>query len=166
MKHIIHRLTAYNVWANQRITGLLREQPDAVLQQEIASSFPSIRKTAFHIWDAEHLWLKRLHGERQPVWPSKNFAGTMEEAYEAWASASRALMEYAQSLSEEQLLEEFDYQNTKGEAFRQPRYEALLHVVNHSTYHRGQLITMLREAGVNEGLPATDLIVYLRMRDE
>ena len=55
----------------------------------------------------------------------------------------------------------FAYQNFKGEAFKQPLYEMLLHLFNHQTYHRGQLVTMLRQAGV-EAIPPTDFIVWSR----
>ncbi len=59
------------------------------------------------------------------------------------------------------LQHEFIYQNTKREQFKQPVYQMLTHVFNHGTYHRGQLVTMLRELGV-EKIPATDFIVWSR----
>jgi uncharacterized damage-inducible protein DinB len=57
----------------------------------------------------------------------------------------------------------FHYQNTKKEQFKQPIYQVLLHMFNHSTYHRGQLVTMLRQLGVQK-LPSTDFIVWSRRK--
>ncbi len=58
----------------------------------------------------------------------------------------------------------FDYENSKGEQFKQPIFQMLLHVFNHGTYHRGQLVTMLRQLGV-ENIPATDFIVWSREKN-
>ena len=57
----------------------------------------------------------------------------------------------------------FHYQNSKKEKFRQPVFEMLAHLFNHSTYHRGQLVTMLRQLEVSS-IPATDFIIWSRTR--
>jgi uncharacterized damage-inducible protein DinB len=56
---------------------------------------------------------------------------------------------------------EFIYLNLKKEQFKQPVYQVLVHVFNHGTYHRGQLVTMLRQLGI-EKIPQTDYIVWSR----
>ena len=67
-------------------------------------------------------------------------------------------------LSTETVLEhEFIYKNTKKDSFKQPVYEALHHLFNHQSYHRGQIITILHEVGVNN-IPNTDLIVFYRKK--
>ncbi|MES1222732.1 MAG: DinB family protein, partial [Bacteroidota bacterium] len=58
----LKRLVKYNLWANKRIAEVMMNTDGALLSKEIASSFPSIRKTVFHVWDAEFIWLKRLYG--------------------------------------------------------------------------------------------------------
>ncbi len=68
--------------------------------------------------------------------------------------------EFFSALSDADLLRPFSYRNLKGEAFTQPLLDSLVHVVNHSTYHRGQIATMYRQAG--HAAPATDLIVFKR----
>jgi uncharacterized damage-inducible protein DinB len=71
--------------------------------------------------------------------------------------------EWLQNATERMLQHVFHYQNTKREQFKQPVYQMLLHMFNHGTYHRGQLINMLRQLG-EEKLPATDFIVWSRSR--
>lgn len=161
MKDTINQLTAYDCWATRQMNRFLSQLDEAKLTMEIASSFSSLQKTVFHIKNAQALWLKRFHGESTLGWQENDFAG-WDTLWKQWEQIAEEFRAYATWLSEVELLEEFDYQNTKGQAFRQPRYEAILHVVNHGTYHRGQLVTMAREAGVTEGIPATDIIVYFR----
>ena len=57
----------------------------------------------------------------------------------------------------------FHYYTTKKELIKLPVYQMLLHVFNHGTYHRGQLVTILRELGV-EKIPQTDFIVWSRKK--
>ena len=61
------------------------------------------------------------------------------------------------------LQHEFIYYNSRKERFKQPVYQMLLHLLNHNTYHRGQIVTMLRQLGV-EKIPATDFIVWSRRK--
>ncbi|MEI9934102.1 MAG: DinB family protein [Ferruginibacter sp.] len=74
---------------------------------------------------------------------------------------SKQWQEWATTVTEEALLQLFSYKTFKGDPFTQPLYEVVFHVFNHSTYHRGQLVTILRQLGV-EKIPSTDLIVFYR----
>lgn len=162
MKEIIDQYTDYHVWANERMIRFLSQQDDQLLRQSLTSSFATIEKTVFHMWDAETIWLKRLHGESLDYWPSKGFEGDLGEVWKGWLEKSGELRDYAKGLSEVELHEFYEYHNTKGSAFRHKRFETIVHVVNHGTYHRGQLVTMARQAGITEGIPATDLVVFQR----
>ena len=95
--------------------------------------------------------------------PSEIFKGSMKELSGMLLQQNRQWHEWIAGTNEMQLQHQFKYQNSKRESFKQPVYEMLLHVFNHNTYHRGQLVNMLRQAGL-EKIPATDFIVWSRKR--
>lgn len=159
MKELLLKYVNYNHWANSRIAEVLRNIPEELLDQQLKSSFPSIRKTVHHIWDAEITWLARLKGE--PVsWPPT--AGFINPAITGFVQASENFRLFAESKNDAYFGSACTYSNTKGDQFTNPVGYIIMHCMNHSTFHRGQIITMLHEVGRNTGLPATDLIAYVR----
>ena len=164
MKQIILEYAEYNLWANKKLGELLKKEKEELLERELKSSFKNIRLTIFHLWDAEVIWQKRIKGESLTEWPSKSIKETGMAFLDAWNNSSESLLEIVKNLSEEELSREISYKNLKGEEFKQPLYQILMHLFNHGTYHRGQLVTMLRNAGVEDGIPQTDLIAYYRVK--
>ncbi len=165
MKEYLVALTAYNTWAN---TGILKfvmaagEERALILQQ---SSFPTIRKTVLHMLDAQHIWHDRLHGISPVDWPGKNFTDTTVNACEKLVKSSIDFQDYAHSLTSSDLERVIDYHNLKGDAFQNTITQIIAHVMNHGTFHRGQLITMLRGAGHTD-LASTDMISWFREPDK
>ena len=152
----------YNLWANTKILDVLSMHADEnTFDRQIISSFPSLRKTICHIWGAETIWLARLRGEMNPPWPGNNFAGSQEELRPIMLKVSGEIVSHVAGLDEENLKKEFTYVNLQGMQFTNIIWEAVLHCMNHSTYHRGQIVTMLRQCGVNE-IPSTDFINFCR----
>ncbi len=78
-------------------------------------------------------------------------------------SQSKQWEEWVDKNTEAGLAHVFAYQNSKREQFKQPLFQMLMHLFNHQTYHRGQIVTMLRLAGIEE-IPATDFIVWSRKK--
>jgi uncharacterized damage-inducible protein DinB len=163
MKALLQPLATYNLWANQQLADTLLSQPSTLHVSAVSSSFPSLLKTVLHLWDAEAIWWQRLRLSEKLVIPSAEFSGALPEACAGLLAQSRQWQEWVGAAQEHMLLHEFSYQNTKREKFKQPVHQVLLHVFNHGTYHRGQLITMLRQLGV-EKLPQTDYIAWSRRR--
>ena len=95
--------------------------------------------------------------------PSDDFNGDMKELGNNLLHQNRMWYEWINNANEHQLQHVFQYQNTKREQFKQPIYQMLVHVFNHGTYHRGQLINMLRQLGV-EKIPRTDFIDWSRRK--
>ncbi|MBI3502573.1 MAG: hypothetical protein HY063_12350 [Bacteroidetes bacterium] len=160
MKQLLENHTAYNLWANTRITDLLKNN-SSLLDKEVKSSFPSLRKTMYHIWGAEELWWKRLHGESLSKVPAMDFTGSFEEAANNFLSLSKNFTEHIKTKDENYLQTNCAYKDTRGNSYTQPYWQMIFHCMNHSTFHRGQIITMLRELGITT-IPATDMIVYFR----
>jgi uncharacterized damage-inducible protein DinB len=152
---------SYNVWANSRVREMIDGVSEELAFREIQSSFPSIAKTVLHIWDAQTIWHRRMEGVSLSAFPSKDFKGTKQDAIIGLINSSNELLSFIQKRGPEFLKSQYSYKNLKGDSFNDIVEDTLYHVVNHGTYHRGQITTMLRAAGVTN-LLSTDLIVYLR----
>jgi len=163
MKHLLVQYATYNHWANKRMADLISNLSDDQLHREINSSFHSIFKTFAHMWDVEHIWFKRIRLEENIEWPSHSFNGSVMELSTHLLQQSKQWKDWIELATENALEHEFIYRNSKKQQFKQPVYEALMQVFNHQTFHRGQLITMLRQVGVTK-LPVTDLIAFLRKK--
>ena len=163
MKKLLEQYAAYNYWANQRLTEVANNLSDDALNKEINSSFPSIYKTLLHLWDVEDIWWQRLKLSEQQVWPSTTFKGSLMELTNNLLAQSKQWKEWVDMATDAALQHEFIYRNSKKDQFKQPVYEMLLHLFNHQTFHRGQLITMLRQTGEGS-IPNTDLISFIRKK--
>jgi uncharacterized damage-inducible protein DinB len=163
MKELLTCYAAYTAWANDRIRETLLSLSDSQQQQEISSSFTSIYKTAFHVWGATYLWLKRVQHEPHIIKLDDPFNGSMEKLCEAWKLVDRDYAEIVKSMGEEALIQKLKYQNFRGDPFEEELYLILQHIFNHATYHRGQLVTLLRQVG-QEKIPSTDFIAWVRSR--
>ncbi len=161
MKQIVISFAAYDLWANEKLLELVLSLPETQQQQEINSSFPSIHKTCLHVWDASSIWWQRLHMHEQIVVPSLSFHPSMNDVANGLLGQNKHWVEWLNTAAEADLEKQLDYRNMNGDPFRQPVKEILLHLFNHGTYHRGQLVTMLRLVGVDK-IPQTDYIVFSR----
>lgn len=163
MKEILVQLSAYNLWANSLLLDAINQLPLERQMQEVPSSFSGLFKTALHMLDAESIWWQRMKLQERIVRPGEQFNGDMKELSNALLQQNRQWHEWIIQANEHQLQHVFQYQNSKREQFKQPVYQMILHVFNHGTYHRGQLVNILRQIGV-EKIPATDFIVWSRKK--
>lgn len=161
MAYDIKKHLQYNAWASNKIVEALLTLEEGLWDKEVISSFPSVRKTVFHIWDAEQIWLKRLQGESPSNWPSKSFTGSTADVIKAFMENTNALTSFVEQQDFSFWSKTFTYKNMKGVEFSSKADEILYHLVNHATFHRGQLVTMLRQLGVSQFQPQ-DLIAYVR----
>lgn len=162
MKYTLLRHLHYSLWANGKLAEFIAKADENVFDTEVKSSFPSLKKTVLHIWDAEYIWLRRLQGESLKEYPSKNFTGNRAEALKGFTDNSKALLDYVAAQPAEYGNTSITFKNLKGDEFTNTVEEILMHVVNHGTFHRGQLVTILRTLGFTE-VSSTDLITYMRI---
>lgn len=163
MKELLLQYAAYNIWANQQLMPVINALPAEKQTAVLPSSFNSVQRTLLHLLDAESIWWQRLKLQERINRPSDTFDGNTQDALQSLLQQNTIWHEWLQNATERMLQHVFHYQNTKREQFKQPVYQMLLHMFNHATYHRGQLINMLRQLG-EEKLPATDFIVWSRSR--
>ena len=163
MKELLKQYAAYNVWASQRIIDLMLTLSEDKHLQEVPSSFKSLLKTVLHMLDAESIWWQRMKLQERIVVPSEGFTGNMQDACSGLLQQSKQWEEWVSNASELSVDHVFQYQNAKREFFKMPIYQMLHHVFNHGTYHRGQLINMLRQLGI-EKIPQTDFAFWTRSK--
>ena len=96
MKTLVQQQTEYNLWTNERIAKLLTSIDSKLLDVDLKSSFPSIRKTVHHIWDAEMIWLSRLEGTKLTWPPTAQFK---DPAIDEFLKTSCDLLNFVESKS-------------------------------------------------------------------
>jgi uncharacterized damage-inducible protein DinB len=158
----MRELFAFNAWANHRIVGVAEALTSEQFTQPLGSSFGSVRDTLVHIWAVEWVWLERLQGRSPTSFPDAKEFADLPSLRPRWAEVEKHWLEYVSRLDESELEEEVDNQTMSFGPSRSPRWQMMQHVVNHGTYHRGQVTTMLRQLGAKS--VGTDLIVFYRER--
>ena len=159
-KKYLLELADYNIWANNKLTDWLSQISVEQFEQPLVGSFKNIHETTLHIVAAEQIWHQRLVNNVSE-WLGITFEGDCAMMLETWKRTSIDLKTYILDLPEEKLIENFAFNTRDGVPYYMERYKALAHNFNHSTFHRGQLITLLRQVGFT-GVGSTDLIGYYR----
>lgn len=164
MKELLLQYARYNQWANKQMLDVLLKLEDGAVDTEINSSFPSVRRTAMHTWGAESIWLQRLQLAEHPAWYGDDLTIAFDEACQRWQAESATLIAFIEKQYDDRAFEHIlQFYDRQKAAHKMPVYQVLHHVFNHSTYHRGQLVTMLRQLGVTK-IPSTDFVGFVRMK--
>lgn len=152
-------LADYNIWANQEAAKWLENITPEQWTQPIVSSFGSIEATVFHMAGAEKLWCERLIKAPSPSFLSPDLQPSKDELLGIWKEASFQLREAVFGFDPSQLNAKFGFRRMNGEYMEVVYYQALAHIFNHSTYHRGQLLLLIKQAGVDK-ISSTDMLFY------
>lgn len=150
-------LYRFNEWANGRLMGVARTLPDEALSRDLGGSFRTLRDVVGHIVAAEWLWLERWRGV-SPALPDWVGSGSLSLLLDRLAEVEARRAVYLQGLSESALDSELSFRYVSGAPGAHVLGDLLVHVVNHSTYHRGQVASMLRQVGAVP--PSTDFVVF------
>lgn len=158
---LIRKYADYNTWTTKTLITWLSSKESYLLDQVVPSSFPSIRSSLIHISNTERFWLDVLR-QKPLTFSSEDFeALSIPALFKRIQQQSEELSSYIDSLSELELMEEVSLDTPWVKGSR-PRYEFLQHVVNHTTYHRGQIITIGRILGLTDA-PMTDFNYFNMM---
>ena len=147
----------YNVWANRKLIESLLLLDESLISKEVKSSFPTIRKTLLHIWFAEMGWLSRLNGNGWKTTKVDDFSGSYFDLFNEWKSTSEEFQEF---VGKADLEIEVSFKRDD-KVYSIPSREIAQTVFNHGTFHRGQIVTMMRQLGVRD-IPKTDYIEWVR----
>lgn len=157
-------LYEYNRWAHERTLDSAAELGTEKYGQPMAGSFPSLRATLEHLLAAEVVWLARWQGHSLGDAPDFSECGDASALKARWGSFWNRQQKFLRTLTDENLLKPIGIRTRSGIETVQSLGETLIHVVNHSTYHRGQAATLTRQLG---GTPqSTDYFMYCFMRGE
>jgi uncharacterized damage-inducible protein DinB len=148
----------YNRWGNGRVLDAATKLNAEQYTCDLSNSFRSVRDTLTHILAAEWIWLRRWKGASPKSFYDPADFPTIETLRTKWAEVEREQMEFVNGLTEEALATKITYVNTKGETWTYELWQMMQHLVNHSTYHRGQITTMLRQLGAEPA--ATDFLLF------
>ncbi len=143
----VFTLYEYNRWANGRTLDAAEKLDPSAFLKDLKNSFPSVRDTLAHIVGAEWAWLCRWRGETPAALPKAADFPTLASLRERFAAVDAERSAFVAVLTEAQLQAAFDYKDIAGNPMRLPLVQTMQHVVNHGTYHRGQITTMLRQLG-------------------
>ena len=154
----IAELYRYNRWANARVRGAAAALSGEQLTRDVKNSFASVLDTLVHIYDAEWTWLQRWKGAEPGELPPGAPFATLAALEARWTEIEQEQAEFVGRLTGDMLGGTCSYTNRRGQPRSYPLWQPLLHAVNHSTYHRGQITTMLRQLGAKP--VSTDLVVF------
>jgi uncharacterized damage-inducible protein DinB len=155
-------LFEYNAWANHRSMDAASALTAEQFKQPLGSSFSSVRDTLAHICGAEWIWFERFHGRSPSVLPDAKTFASAEVLRKHWVAQESELLAFVEGLTQEEMDRVIEYQTLKFGVYRNPLWQSTQHLVNHGTYHRGQVTTLLRQLGAQPML--TDLMHFYRER--
>ncbi|HUR39186.1 MAG TPA: DinB family protein [Planctomycetota bacterium] len=158
MLETVRLLVDYTSWADARMLEAVSKLTPEQWTRDLGSSLKSVRDTAVHIASAQGIWLQRWKGESpQGMWAAAEYP-TQTSLRERWEPQTRELASFAAAQDEESLAKPLHYRNLKGASITHPLGPLMIHVANHSTYHRGQVTTLLRQLGAQP--VSTDFVLY------
>jgi uncharacterized damage-inducible protein DinB len=160
-KEYFKEIANYNIWANQIVMNWLQQISEEQWNREINSSFSSIALTCIHIAGAEKIWYERFINKENPVFLFNEFNGSKTDLIKIWTEQSNNLLQCISNLETVNVYGHFNFNRLNGEVNEMIYWQGFAHVFNHSTYHRGQLVTMLRQVGFL-GVSTTDYLAYTR----
>ena len=158
----IRQLFDYNAWANQRSLDASAALTVEDFTRPLGSSFSSVRDTLAHIWGAEWLWLERFQGNSPASLPAVGQFNDLPALQSRWQEDQQRLHKFVITLTQDDLNRVHEYRTLSFGAYNNPLWQSMQHMVNHGTYHRGQIATMLRQ--LNAKPLSSDLIHFYRER--
>ena len=152
----------FNAWANRRALHAASALKPEEFTRTMGSSFSSVRDTLAHIYGAEWIWLERFQGRSPSALPDTAQFADVASLRDRWNEHEAQLLKFVRALSQADLDQVLEYKTMKFGVYKNPLWQSMQHVVNHGTYHRGQVTTLLRQLGAQPIL--TDLMHFYRER--
>ncbi len=155
-------LYIFNDWANKRAMQAASALTPEQFTKPLGNSFPSVRDTLAHICGGEWVWLQRFKGSSPSAMPDNSRFADIAALQAHWEPAAADLLNFVSGLTQQDLDRVIEYKTMNFGVYSNPMWQSLQHVVNHGTYHRGQVTTMLRQLDAKPLL--TDLMHFYRER--
>jgi uncharacterized damage-inducible protein DinB len=159
----ISSLLDYHYWARDRVLDATAAISGEEFLAGRSNSFASIRDTLAHTYFAEWAWYSRWQGHSPTAFPDANQFQRVDGIRAAWSDLQQQVRAFIDPLDDAGLAREIHYRLLSGDEAVTPVWQMVQHVVNHASYHRGQVTTMLRQAGAQPP-KSMDLIAFYRGR--
>lgn len=157
----LRTLLDYHYWARDRLLAALDSLPLDQFNRDLGNSFKSIRETVVHTYAAEWAWHSRWQGQSPTALMTSEAFPDVAAIRSAWMDHERKVRAFLEGLGEEGVARVIDYKLLSGQPGSSPFWQMLQHMVNHASYHRGQVTTMLRQLGAQPAKPM-DMIAFYR----
>lgn len=156
---IARNYASYNVWATERLVEWLLTIPEEIVMQEVSSSFPSVASTIGHIQRTQQFWTTFVEGKDLTnfTWGIPN--ASFQELLRDMQGSAKRLRDLVNESSNDYLTEVLHLAMPWAQNDL-PRYEYIIHMINHCTYHRGQIVTIAHVLGAPNGIPNTDYNIF------
>jgi uncharacterized damage-inducible protein DinB len=147
----------YSAWASQRLLDAAKKLNSDDLTRVVGVSHGSILGTLSHIHFADRIWYSRVVDSNEPVIRESDLATLDRE----WPGIQRKWEIWAENVQPADLVRMVASKSPDGIAYEIAAQKAVLHLVNHDSLHRGQVMGMIRQLGIAP--PPTDLMMYYRL---
>ena len=150
----------YHYWARDRLLTALETLSAEQFTRDLGSSFKSIRDTVAHIYAAEWAWYSRWQGESPTALLPMDMFPDVTTIRGKWLDLEQQVRAFLEASSND-IDKVFNYKLLSGQPGSTPLWQMMQHVVNHASYHRGQVTTMLRQIGATPA-KSMDMIAFYR----
>jgi uncharacterized damage-inducible protein DinB len=155
---VVRELLIYMLWADRLTLKSARDVRPEDLTRDAGISFGSLLGTMAHMLISQRLWLSRFSGAPLGRLPAIEDFPDLPSWIHGWEETAAGIEAFLAALTDDQLAGSLTWTSTTGETYTRPLWEPVIHLVNHSTYHRGQVVSLLRQMGYKS--PKTDLVYY------
>jgi len=159
----LRTLLEYHYWARDRMFEALEPLTADEVNRDMGNSFKSIRDTVTHLYAAEWAWYSRWRGTSPDKLLPADMFPDLAAVRLAWTDLEAKIRAYLEELGDANVTQVIEYKLLSGQPGASPFWQMLQHVVNHASYHRGQVTTMLRQLGAQPAKPL-DMIAFYRSR--
>ena len=149
-------LLSFHNWRRGKVSALLQEVDQAYFEKQLPGSFGSLYIILNHLVWAEKIWLGRVNHDEVATMKATDTQGLLD----AWAAVTTKWLQLVEGTDDAKLLDQVKYFTSTGDEFENSILEIVMHMVDHSTYHVGQMMNAVRGFGIEP--VSTNYIHYLR----
>jgi uncharacterized damage-inducible protein DinB len=156
LQEAIHDYIIYNHWSNKKMTQWLKGLDSELLYTETESSFASIDLTLQHMKNAQNFWYAIITKKNVEKLDERIIVKSTDTVIEELLQGSQKMADTYTKFNDQELLTK-----VTSPAMTKSRYDFIFHVINHNSYHRGQIVTIARFLGITKDIPETDYEAFL-----
>lgn len=158
----LRTLLDYHYWARDRLLDAVQALTRDQFTKDLGSSFRSVRDTLVHLLAAEETWYQRWQGMSPTSMLAPDGFADVASVRQRWREQEARVRAFVEGLGEDGITRVFEYKMLGGQSASTPFWQMLQHVVNHGSYHRGQVTTLLRQLGATPAM-GMDMIGFYRL---